>query len=150
MAKLRKVHAEGETAAAPAAVYALLRDGSTWPVWTDISTFALEREGAGEREGLGAIRVWESKGKTLREEIVELVPERRFSYTLLSGLAIRDYRADVDLEPTPSGGCRIRWRSSFTAKVPGTGRAYEKALQQATEGFVAGLATHALADTDSA
>jgi uncharacterized protein YndB with AHSA1/START domain len=144
MAKLRKVHAEGDTSASPAAVYALLRDGATWPDWTDISTFALEREGADAPEGLGAIRVWTSKGKTLREEIVELVPDRRFSYTLLSGLALRGYRADVDLAPTASGGCHITWRSTFTPKVPGTGRAYEKALQQATEGFVTGLAAHAL------
>jgi hypothetical protein len=92
---------------------------------------------------VGAIRVWTSKGKTIREEIVELVVDRRLSYTVLSGLAIRGYRADVDLEPIASGGCRITWRSSFTPKVPGTGRAYEKALQRATEGFVAGLAAHA-------
>ena len=144
MAKLRKVHAEGETAASPAAVHALLRDGSTWPRWTDISSFVLERQGDGDPEGLGAIRVWTSKGKTLREEVVEIVPDRRLSYTLLSGLAVRGYRADIDLEPTASGGCRISWRSSFTVKVPGTGRAYEKALQQATEGFVAGLASHAV------
>lgn len=143
MAKRRKVHAEGDTAAPPAAVYALLRDGATWPVWTEITSFVLEREGAGEREGLGAIRVWRSKGKTIREEIVELVPDRRLSYTVLSGLAVRGYRADIDLEPSADGGTHITWSSSFAPKVPGTGRVYETALQRATEGFVAGLAAHA-------
>jgi hypothetical protein len=34
-----------------------------------------------------------------REEIVELIPDRRLSYVLLSGYPFRDYRADVDLEP---------------------------------------------------
>jgi hypothetical protein len=50
------------------------------------------------------------------EEIVELVSARRFSYRLLSGLAIRGYRADIDLEPTEEGTV-IRWHSSFDPKL---------------------------------
>ncbi len=57
---------------------------------------------------------------SLREEIVERVPERRLSYMLLSGLAIRDYRADVDLRPT-ADGTEIRWHTTFRSKLPGVG-----------------------------
>jgi uncharacterized protein YndB with AHSA1/START domain len=138
------ISARGRSAASPAAVYAALRDGTTWPEWTTIDSFELERPGQGEPEGLGAIRLWCTKGRKLREEIVELVPERRFSYTVLSGLAIKGYRADVDLTPT-GGGCDIHWHSSFRAKVPGFGGVYRRALQKATEGFVEGLAAYALA-----
>jgi uncharacterized protein YndB with AHSA1/START domain len=115
------------SAAPPAAVYALLRNGSTWPQWGRWDSFTLERAAADEPEGVGAIRVWRVGRKTVREEIVELVPDRRFSYTLLSGLALRDYRADVALTPT-ADGCIIRWRSTFRPKVPGTGWLYRRAL----------------------
>ena len=138
------ISARGRSEASPAAVYAALRDGATWPEWSTIDSFELERPGQGKPEGLGAIRLWRTKGRKLREEIVELVPERRFSYTVLSGLAIKGYRADVDLTPT-AGGCEIHWHSSFRAKVPGFGGIYRRALQKATEGFVEGLAAYALA-----
>lgn len=143
----QRISARAHTEASPAAVYAALRDGSTWPDWTTIDTFDLERPGAGEPEGVGAIRVWHTKGRKLREEIVELVPDRRLSYTVLSGLAIKGYRADVDLTPSTSGtgGTDIHWHSSFRAKVPGFGGVYRRALQKATDGFVEGLAAYAAA-----
>jgi uncharacterized protein YndB with AHSA1/START domain len=141
----QRISARGRTDASPAAVYAALRDGSTWPEWTTIDTFELERPGTdGEPEGVGAIRVWRTKGRELREEIVELVPERRLAYTVLSGLAITGYRADVDLTPD-GGGTEIHWHSSFRAKVPGFGGVYRRALQKATDSFVEGLAAYALA-----
>jgi hypothetical protein len=138
MARQRMEH-RATTTADPATVYALLRDGAGWPTWSPIESFHLERPGAGEREGLGAVRVFRSGRVTGRDEIVELVPDRRFSYTHTSSLPIRDYRADVDLEPTPEGTA-IRWVSSFEPKIPGTGWLLRRALN----GFVAGL-THGLA-----
>ncbi|HEY8525058.1 MAG TPA: SRPBCC family protein [Acidimicrobiales bacterium] len=131
------------TAAPPAAVYAALRDGSTWLEWANFDAFELEREGESEPEGLGAIRVWRRGRRRFREEIVELVPDRRFSYTLLSGLAIRGYRSDVDIEPDTAGGCTIHWHSSFRPQVPGTGALYRWALDQATRRFAQGLARYA-------
>jgi hypothetical protein len=56
---------------------------------------------------VGAIRVFITKVSRAREEIVELIPDRRLSYVLLSGYPFRDYRADVDLEPTGDGGTVI-------------------------------------------
>jgi uncharacterized protein YndB with AHSA1/START domain len=132
------------TTAEPAAVYAALRDGATWPRWTPLGSFALERPGRDEPEGIGAVRVWRTGRRTLREEIVELVPDRRFSYTLLSGLAIRDYRADVDIEPDGDGGCTIHWHSSFRPTVPGTGWMYRRALDSSTRSFAEGLARYAV------
>ena len=44
--------------ASPAEVYRLLRDGSTWPVWSPIDSFELEREGADGGENLGAHRIF--------------------------------------------------------------------------------------------
>ncbi len=86
--------------------------GATWPVWSPIESFELEQEGPDGGESLGAIRVFRTGRATSREEIVELEPDRRFSYALLSGLPLRGYRADVDLEPR-DGGTAIHWHSTL-------------------------------------
>jgi hypothetical protein len=83
--------------------------------------FELERPGRDEPFGVGAIRVFITKVSRAREEIVELVPERRLSYVSLSGLPLRNYRADVDIAPEASGGAVIDWRASFEPKHFGTG-----------------------------
>jgi hypothetical protein len=143
MARQRIEH-RATTTADPATVYALLRDGAGWPEWAPIETFALEREGAGEPEGLGAVRVF-TKGRVIgRDEIVELIPERRFSYTNSSSLPVRNYRADVDLEPVGEG-TEIRWVSAFDPKFPGTGRLVRRALDSFVEQLANGLAERATA-----
>lgn len=116
-----EVSAEAETRASPARVFALLKDGSTWPQWSMFDAYELERPGREDPLGVGSIRVFMTKVSRAREEVVELEPDRRLSYVLLSGLPFTDYRADVDLEPRPDGGTRIRWRSRFGAKQAGTG-----------------------------
>lgn len=130
------------TAAEPAALYGLLRNGESWPSWSPIGSFTLERAGEGEREGLGAVRVFRTGRITSREEIVALEPGRHFGYALLSGLAVRDYRADVHLD-TSEAGTTIRWQSSFTAKVPGTGALYRSVLARFIRRCAEGLAAHA-------
>ena len=147
---VQRVDASASTTASPERVYALVRDGSTWPTWSTLDSFELERPGDAEREGLGAIRVFRTKRfpkpVVSREEIVELVPNRRLGYALLSGLAVRDYRAFVDLEPDGTG-TRIRWHSSFRPVVPGTGWLYRRALQRIMTACVRGLADHAAGTT---
>lgn len=107
--------------AAPETVFALLADSSTYPNWSDIGGYAMERPGFETPHGVGEIRVFFSYGVfKVREEIVELVPNRFMAYTLLSGLPMRDYRGETTLEPLPDGGTRITWRSSFLS-VAGTG-----------------------------
>lgn len=130
------------TSAAPGAVYALLTDGGTWPDWAPIDSLELEREGAGRREGIGAVRVLRRGRTEGRDTIVELVSDRRFSYTHVSKLPVRDYRADVDLEPD-GGGTRIRWRASFTATVPGMGPLLRVALGRFLRQCAEGLAEYA-------
>ena len=143
MARQRIEHT-AVTSADPATVYALLRDGATWPEWAPIDAFALARPGAEEPEGVGAVRELRSGRITGRDEIVELVPDRRLSYAHTSSLPVRDYRGDVDLEPAGEG-TRIRWAVAFDPKFPGTGPLVRRAL----DGFVAkladGLARHAAA-----
>jgi hypothetical protein len=140
---VQRIETTARTTAGARTVYDLLTDGSTWPTWSPLGSFTLEKAAPGGGEGLGAIRVFRTGRTTSREEVVELVPEHRFSYALLSGLPLRNYRADVDLTPAGDGGTVIHWRSRFTAKVPGTGWIYRWALGRFIQRCVDGLAAHA-------
>jgi len=121
------------------ALYALLADGASWPIWSPIGSFELERPGGSQPEGVGAVRIFRTGRFTSREQLVELVPGRRLSYVLLSGLPLRDYRADVDLTPD-STGTDIRWRSTFRPKIPGTGWLYRLVLTRFIQRCANGLA----------
>ncbi|MFE5206942.1 SRPBCC family protein [Streptomyces sp. NPDC056600] len=133
----------GHTTAAPRVVHALLRDGAGWPVWSPLESFTLESPAPGGGEGVGAVRVFRTGRHVSRERIVASEPDRHFAYVLLSGLPLRDYRADVVLTPGADGGTEIRWRSVFRAKVPGTGWIYRWALGRFVKDVVEGLARHA-------
>ncbi len=134
----------GRTSAPPNAVYALLRDGASWPEWSPLGSFELVREGEGEPEGLGAVRLFRTGGVKSYEKIVALEPGRRFGYALEHGLPLRDYVAHVDLSPR-DGGTEIHWHSTFTAKIPGTGPLYRRFLARFIERVVAGLVEAATA-----
>jgi Polyketide cyclase / dehydrase and lipid transport len=139
------------SAASPAVVYDLLCSGATWPRWSPLGSFRLEQEGREGGESLGAIRVFTTVGVHSREELVGFEPGRSFSYTALSGLPIRDHRADVTLAES-NGGTAICWREDFRAKVPGTGWLYERFLRWFVQRCADGLAGHAarLADQRAA
>lgn len=129
------------TTGSPATVYALLRDGATWPTWSPIGSFELRGEGTDDREGVGAIRMFRTARVTSVERIAELVPDRRLGYTLEHGMPLRDYRADVDLTPD-GGGTAIHWHSRFHAAIPGTGRFYRYVLGRFIRRCAEGLAAH--------
>jgi len=59
---LQVVEHELTTTGSPAAVYALLIDGSTWPEWSPIDSFELVSPGAGTPEGVGAVRIFPPAG----------------------------------------------------------------------------------------
>lgn len=137
-----QVEARAQSAADPTAVYALLIDGASWPAWTPISSFRLERAGDPPPEGVGAIRVFGIGVSKGREQIVELVPGAGLSYVSLSGLPVRDYRADVELMPG-GDGTDIRWRSSFIPRLPGTGWLLRWTLTWFVRRCASGLADYA-------
>jgi Polyketide cyclase / dehydrase and lipid transport len=138
----QRIEQHATSTADPATVYALLRDGASWPAWTPIESSELERPGEQEREGLGAVRRFRSGRVTGHDEIVELVPNRRFAYAHTSNLPVRDYRGEIDLEPTAEGTA-IRWVSTFEPKLPGTGGLLRRGLDRFIAECTRGLAEHA-------
>jgi polyketide cyclase/dehydrase/lipid transport protein len=134
------IHKVATTTAAPDVVYELLADGSTWPGWSPLGSFELLEPGDGLPEGLGAVRRFTTGRRQSTERVVERQPGRQLSYVLLSGLPLRDYRADVLLTPE-TGGTTITWHSTFRSKVPGTGGLYRRALSTFIGQCVEGLAS---------
>jgi predicted ester cyclase/uncharacterized protein YndB with AHSA1/START domain len=123
-----EIDVRASTAAPPEQVWALLADVRTWPGWAGFDEAAVETG-----SGVGEVRRFRLGRRTSRERVTVLEAPHRFAYELLSGLPIRDYRAEVTLEPRRGGGTEIRWRSSFEPQVPGTGGVIRTRL----EGFIA-------------
>ena len=141
MPKRHEIDRRAHTTASPAAVYAMLLDRPTWPTWSPLDGFQHETDGDSGPNSLGAIGTFSTGRKRSREEIVELIPDRRLSYTLLSGLPLQGYRADIDITPDEQG-CTIRWQSTFGAR-PGSGWIYRLVLGTFIQRMVDGLATAA-------
>lgn len=133
---VQTIDVHGSTSADPESVFALLGDSRTWPEWTPIEQAEILEPGG--PDGVGERRSFKTGRVTVEEEIVERVPGRRLTYVLLSGLAVRDYRAEIDLEPD-GDGTAIRWHTTFEPKTFGTGWIYRRALAKATRQFVDGL-----------
>jgi hypothetical protein len=139
----QQVIEERATAKASAAVvYALLVDGSTWPQWSPIGSFELVHPGDGTPEWPGAVRIFRTGRICSRERVVTMTPDKLFTYELVSGLAVRDYRAVVRLESSGEHTV-IHWRATFRAKVPGTGWIYRHQLGRFIGLTVNGLAAAA-------
>ena len=126
-----------------------MTDGATWTSWSPIDSFELERPGSPPPEGVGAIRVFRMGRTTGRDEILELVPNRSFTYASRSGVQVRDYVGQVDLTPTDDGGTSIHWHSSFFPKPVGTGWIMQRALQRFLARCAVGLAEYAGAAKDA-
>ncbi len=128
--------------ATPDTLYALLKDPTTWPTWSPMDTGALDAPGADEPYGVGSIRALTRGRIHGYDQVVELVPGRRFTYIHLRGLPVRDYRAEVELTPA-SGGTQITWRVTFRPKYVGTGWVWHLGIARMLRQTAAGLAQHA-------
>jgi Polyketide cyclase / dehydrase and lipid transport len=103
------------TAAPPERVFALLADTENWPKWSGHDRAELVRPGSPDRQGVGARRAFE--------------PPHHLGYVLVSGLPVKDYRADVTVAALDGGGTAIDWRSTFRPSWPGSGFLIRRALQ---------------------
>ena len=134
------VDAEARTSASPERVFAVLADVERWPDWTFPDDAGRERDGSPEADGLGAIRRFRTGRRITREEVVGFDPPSAFSYVLLEGVAVRNYRGDVTIEPDGDGGSVVHWRSSFDPKVPGTGWLWRSGFRRLLRRTVSDLA----------
>ena len=143
MSRTQTIDVRAVVPAPTAAVWAELVDGSRWPTWSPLGSYELVTPGSdGADAPLGEVRIFRTKQvvgtSVAREEVVEVVPEKRLSYVLLDGLPLEGYRADIDLTPV-DGGTEVRWHSTFSAG-PLRGAFYQRALGAFIQRCVDGLA----------
>lgn len=131
--------------AAREVVFEVLADATRWHEWAGCSVgiSQWEREGEPAPGGVGAVRKlgrWPWFG---REQITEHDPPCHLGYTILSGLPVRGYHADIDLLPAEAGGTTIRWSGAFEPSVPGTGAALEAVVGRIVHGYAKAAAKEA-------
>ncbi|GAA2276305.1 SRPBCC family protein [Glycomyces scopariae] len=127
-------------------VWALLADGRSWPRWASVLDELVEHRSSGlgpdGRDGVGAVRAFRSGRAVTGERLTELVPQQRMAYEDAFNLAMKDYRAVVELESTPEGGTRIDWHGTWNAK-PGIGWLTPLFLPRIMQRMADDLAAHA-------
>jgi hypothetical protein len=133
----------GATTSAPVdAVWPLLAEARRWRDWSFLSRTGLEREGAPSPDGVGAVRRFTRFGIGSREEVVAWDPPRHLAYRILSGFPVRNYRADITLEPDGTG-TRIDWVGTFDPRWPGTGSILEALIPVMMRRFATSVARYA-------
>jgi len=130
---------ERQVAAPPEIVFDVLTDHRRYPEITSLRKAELEREGEPAPNGLGAIRVLAVAGPPMREEVIGYDPPHRFSYTILSGLPVRDHVGTVELTPR-DGGTKLVYAIRTTPTLPVGGFAVVAVLKQAIKSLLGGVA----------
>lgn len=131
------------TTAPIAVVWPLVGEARRWKEWAGFTTAELLAEGDPAPDGVGALRRFGIGPGTSQEKVVAWEPPRHLAYEIVKGWPARGYRADIDLEPLPSGGTSIRWRGRFDEKVPGTGRVLQACTHKLMARFAKRLVRHA-------
>src|SRR5215471_9699946 len=140
------VEAEQITPAAPEIIWALISDVMTYPGWGPWSEAGYRRHGDTSPRGPGAVYWLRSSHRYgLRrpvsvEKILHAEEERRLAYTVIEGIPVRNYHAEVTLVPA-DGGTRIRWAATWDRTL--AGRLVQRSLRGAYPQIVADLATAA-------
>jgi uncharacterized protein YndB with AHSA1/START domain len=150
MAQLH-VEAEGTAKAPPEAVWALVSDATRYPSWGPWSDGHYENTGEEAGRGVGAVQVLRSAQRymgrhtTSVEKILVFEEGRHLAYTVIGGMPVRNYRADVTLTPD-ADGTRIRWAATWDNTL--LGRMAWRGLRTFYPEMMAGLV--AAAERDAA
>jgi uncharacterized protein YndB with AHSA1/START domain len=131
-----QVEAEGTARANPDVVWALLEDATAYARWGPWDASGYEQPGDDAPHGVGAVR-WFRLGRTTTvERVLAVEPGRRMEYSVIRGIPVRNYRAEVTLTPT-ADGTHIRWAATWDATV--LGRIVRRKLRQVYPDIVARL-----------
>jgi uncharacterized protein YndB with AHSA1/START domain len=117
MSKLR-VEARGSAAAAPEVVWPLVANAASYAEWGAWNGSG-DRDLAGKESGdAGTTRWMRYHNTTTVEQVLEVDPGKRMVYTVLSGIPVHNYRAEVTLTPTETG-TDIRWTAEWDRTLLG-------------------------------
>jgi|SRR5689334_5605608 len=128
-----------EIAAPAEIVFEVLTDHRRYSELTPLRRSELEREGSPDPNGMGAIRRLTVIGPPMREEVIAFDSPRRFSYTVLSGLPVRDHVGTVELSEE-GGRTQMVYAVRTQPTLPVVGFAVVAAVKQAIKGLIDGVA----------
>jgi uncharacterized protein YndB with AHSA1/START domain len=131
-----------EVAAPPETIFGILVDHRAYSRITPLRKSVLEREGDPSPNGAGAIRVLSALGPPLREEVLTYEEPSRFSYTLLSGLPVRDHVGTVELTPN-GGGTTMTYAVRTMPTVPLVGAIVVGAVKLGVKQLIDGVSAEA-------
>jgi uncharacterized protein YndB with AHSA1/START domain len=124
-------------------VWSLLEDHRGYSRWNPYPRAELEQEGEDATNGVGAIRFLGAGPVGAREQVLDYEPPQWLAYTILSGVPVRGYRADVLLTETADRGTDIRWTGGFESAPPGMARLLRGFLDRTLQGLAGRLAREA-------
>lgn len=128
-----------EIAAPAETVFEVLTDHRRYSELTPLRKSELEREGEPAPNGVGAIRKLTAVGPPLREEVIAYQQPSRFSYTLLSGLPVRNHVGTVELK-ADGEGTKMVYAVRTQPTIPLAGPVVVAVIKQAVKGLVDGIA----------
>jgi uncharacterized protein YndB with AHSA1/START domain len=132
-----------EVNAPPEVVFDVLTDHRRYSELTPLRKSELEREGETDPNGVGAIRKLTLAGPPMREEVIAFQRPSRFSYTVLSGLPVRDHVGTVSLEPEGDGRTRVTYALRTTPTVPLAGGVVVALVKRAITQLLDGVSAEA-------
>jgi uncharacterized protein YndB with AHSA1/START domain len=136
---MQRVEVERIIEAPPEAVFARYTDHAGWSQWAGAGKVSLAREGSPDRNGVGAVRAFES-AMGLQEEVIEFDPPRHMAYRVIrGGFPITDHRGDVRFEPH-ARGTRLVWSVEFASRIPFSAGAIARFLRVVFRVFLARFA----------
>ncbi len=131
-----------EVDAPPEVVFDVLTDHRRYSELTPLRKSVLEREGEPAPNGVGSIRKLTAVGPPMREETIAYERPDRFSYTVLSGLPVRDHVGTVLLEPA-GDGTRVTYAIRTTPTIPLAGALVVATIKQAITQLLNGVSAEA-------
>jgi uncharacterized protein YndB with AHSA1/START domain len=131
-----------EVKAPPEAVFDVLTDHRRYAELTPLRKSVLEREGEPAPNGVGSIRKLTAVGPPMREETIAYERPGRFSYTVLSGLPVRDHVGTVLLEPAGEG-TKVTYAVRTTPTVPVAGALVVAAVKRGITQLLNGVSAEA-------
>jgi hypothetical protein len=106
------VEAQGKTNALPQAVWRLVADADSycrWGIWSESGWVGSSPAPPGSP---GSVRRMRYRRTRLVEQVLEVDEGSRMTYTVVRGIPVRNYRAEVTLTPS-DGGTHVKWAADW-------------------------------------
>ena len=147
-----RVHVEAEetSRARVDAVWALVSDANSYAKWGPWIEGGYDPAGKGPSVP-GSVQ-WFQFGRRTRsvEKILEVDAPSRIVYTVIRGIPVKNYRAEVTLTPNQTSGTTIRWSATWDKTFKGrlVRRKLQTVYRQVVDNLVAAADHDAAADND--